>query len=62
MTRLDVFAETIGKHSKTVKKLNPPVVYVGRTPYVPDDQGQEWVKNGCKPLDPTHRCGRKAAA
>jgi hypothetical protein len=49
LTPFNDFARAIKKHPKTVKKLNPPIVYVGRTPYVPDAEGRQWVFNGCRP-------------
>ena len=61
LTPFDKFAEAIGKHPKTVKRLNPPVVYIGRTVYVPDDLGREWLLSGCKPLKTNPRRPRKAA-
>jgi hypothetical protein len=59
----DDFAKAIGKHPKTLAKLGPPLVYVGRTPYVPEEPGRAWVLNGCTPVEPDKsRRGRKVAA
>jgi len=61
LTPFDEFAAAIHKHPKTLKRLNPPIVYVGRTPYVPDEQGRAWILNGCKPLQAPKQRGRRTA-
>lgn len=51
LTPLSDFAAALGLHPKTVKKKDPPIIYIGRDPYVPDDPGREWVLNGCRPVE-----------
>lgn len=45
------FAAATGKHPTTVRRLNPPIVRVGRSRYVPEKEGREWLRNGCRPPD-----------
>ena len=60
---LEDFAAALDRHPKTVKRWKPPIVYVGRKPYVPRKQGREWILNGCKSIDPPRRGrGRGKAA
>jgi hypothetical protein len=59
---LDEFAAALNRHPKTVKRWNPPIVYIGRKPYVPRKRGREWILNGCKPIEPPRRGrGRRSA-
>lgn len=55
------FAAALGKHPKTVMRMNPPVVRIGRDVYVPEEQGRAWLRNGCKPPQPATRRGRQRA-
>jgi hypothetical protein len=56
-------AAAIKKHPKTLKRMRPPTVYVGRTPYLPKEPFRLWVLNGCKPVEPERRGrGRPRAA
>lgn len=52
---LNNFAAAMGKHPKTVKRMGPPLVYIGRDPFVPKDGGRAWLQNGCKPIEPERR-------
>jgi hypothetical protein len=58
LTPFDDFARAIGKHPKTVARMRPPIVRVGRQPYVPDDEGRAWILGGCKPWRPENPRGR----
>ena len=49
------FAAAINRHAKTLKRMNPPLIYVGRDPFVPKEQGRAWLQNGCKPVEPERR-------
>ena len=49
------FAAAIDRHPKTLKRMNSPIVYVGRTPYIPKEQGKAWLLNGCRPVKPERR-------
>jgi len=64
LTLFDDFCKAIGKHPKTVTKMKPPTVRVGRTIYVPTDKGREWILAGCPPVLPgtTLRYRRRRAA
>jgi hypothetical protein len=53
------FAAAMGKHPTTARKLRPPVVRVGRSVYVPEKEGREWLLNGCRRTEHPH-CGRAA--
>ena len=48
----DDFANGISKHPKTLRRMRPPVVYIGRTPYVPIELGRQWILDGCPPVLP----------
>jgi hypothetical protein len=61
LTPFNDFAAAIAKHPKTLAKLNPPIVRIGRSVYVPDDQGRTWLLNGCKPLSQQRRRNRRSA-
>ena len=50
-------AAVIDKHPKTLRRMNPPIVYIGRTPYLPKEPFRLWVLNGCRPIEPA-RPGR----
>jgi len=50
LTPFDEFSAAIDKHPKTLAKMNPPTVRIGRSKYVPTEEGRRWVLNGCKPL------------
>ena len=52
---LEDFAAALDRHPKTVKRWNPPIVYVGRKPYVPRKRGREWLLNGCRPVETARR-------
>jgi hypothetical protein len=52
------FAAAIGKHAKTLMRLGPPIVRVGRAVYVPEGQGRAWLLNGCKPIEPDRQRNR----
>ena len=57
------FAAAIDRHPKTLKRMNPPIVYVGRTPFIPKEKGKAWLLNGCRPVEPERRRrGRGRAA
>ena len=57
------FAAALDKHPKTVMRMNPPIVRVGRDVYVPAEQGRAWLLNGCKTIDtPPPRRGRTRVA
>jgi hypothetical protein len=56
------FAAAMDKHPKTVMRMNPPIVRIGRDVYVPEDQGRAWLLNGCKPLQSEGRGRRRSAA
>jgi hypothetical protein len=56
------FAAALNKHPKTVMRMNPPLVRIGRDVYVPEEQGRAWLLNGCKPQSPPSRRGRQRAA
>jgi hypothetical protein len=49
------FAAALDKHPKTVMRMNPPIVRIGRDVYVPEEQGRAWVLNGCKPVEVERR-------
>lgn len=51
----DEFAAAIGRHPKTVKRMNPPTVRIGRSIYVPEEKGRAWILNGCRPFEPARR-------
>lgn len=57
------FAAAIGKHPKTVMRMRPPIVRIGRDVYVPEEPGRQWLLNDCRPVEPERRTrgGRKAA-
>jgi hypothetical protein len=61
LTPFNDFAAAIEKHPKTLAKLNPPTVRIGRSVYVPDDQGRAWILNGCKPLSQQRARNRRSA-
>lgn len=61
LTPFNDFAAALEKHPKTVMRMNPPIVRIGRDVYVPEEQGRAWVLNGCKPVEKTGR-GRPRAA
>lgn len=50
--RFNDFAAAINRHPKSLKRMNPPIVYVGRTPYIPREAGKAWLANGCRPAEP----------
>jgi hypothetical protein len=52
LTPIDDFAAAIDKHPKTLMRMNPPIVRIGRNVYVPEEEGRAWILNGCKPLQP----------
>ena len=52
LTPLDEFSDGIHKHPKTVRRMRPPIVHIGRTPYVPTELGRKWVLDGCPPVLP----------
>jgi hypothetical protein len=58
---LEVFAAAIECHPKTLKKKNPPTVYINRKPYIPKEQGKAWLLNGCKSVENGTRRGRGRA-
>jgi hypothetical protein len=52
LTPFNNFARAIGKHPQTLAKMRPPIVRVGRTIYVPNELGHEWLLAGCPPVLP----------
>jgi hypothetical protein len=63
LTPFDDFARSLHKHPKTVKRMQPPIVRIGRSLYVPDAQGLEWVRNGCRPVvEQPPRRGRRTTS
>jgi hypothetical protein len=62
LTPFDEFARAIGKHPKTVRKMRPPRVKIGRTQYVPDDEGKQWILDGCPPVMPATSSRRRRRA
>jgi hypothetical protein len=62
LTPFNDFAAAIKKHPKTLMRMNPPIVRIGRDIYVPEAQGREWLLNGCKPIETERRRGRSRAA
>jgi hypothetical protein len=55
------FAAAMDKHPKTVMRMGPPIVRVGRDVYVPEEPGRAWLLNGCKPVEPERRVRRRVA-
>jgi hypothetical protein len=55
MSPFNDFCKAIGKHPKTVKKMKPPIVRIGRSEFVIEDQGRNWIQNGCPPVEPERR-------
>ncbi len=53
------FAAAMKKHPKTVMRMNPPVVRIGRDVYVPEEQGSAWLLNSCRPLENATKHGRR---
>jgi hypothetical protein len=62
LTPFGAFAAALGKHPKSVMRMNPPIVRIGRSVYVPDEQGRQWILNGCRPLQTESRGRRRGAA
>jgi hypothetical protein len=62
LTPLDDFAAAMDRHPKTVKRWNPPIVYIGRRAYVPDKEGRAWILNGCKPVLPERHARSRGRA
>jgi hypothetical protein len=56
------FAAAIDKHPKTVMRMNPPIVRIGRDVYVHEERGRAWLLNGCKPVEVERRRGRPRGA
>jgi hypothetical protein len=59
LTPFKTFAAAMGRHPKTVKKMNPPIVRIGREDYVPDEEARAWILNGCRPLQNQGRSNRR---
>jgi hypothetical protein len=60
---LEDFAAALNRHPKTVMRWRPPIIYVGRKPFVPRKRGRQWILDGCQPIDsPRRASGRRSAA
>jgi hypothetical protein len=52
------FAAAMNRHPKTVMRMNPPVVKIGRSVYVPTETGRAWLLSGCRPAEQRGRARR----